>query len=1494
MLLFHLFLDSFQGTFFVRADNFLSINDTLYGSMLVFASEIAPRLMMGNWPYVLAIFYLLSAIYNAMSRGSFSSFSALNLKNPFLVVMFLFMSTTLLFKPTTVNVVELNSDYQSAQVDELTVIDQLHNVPRLLILPSTIANAFIYGVSHSIDSSITAESGSNTYNRFDNMLNRVHLGQLFAFTAPPEQNFYYYPNRVDVDSLPPLRKYYLTLGEQQFDKHQKSIPTQTVSSQSIALAAASLSSQFTRDKGDYKWGGTEFKEFKDPPYLHTQYPEDTWSITSFFASSEMAMVGINKVGVYTGGKFEHQAQFLSSKTKEEERPCLIFSAVSTCYTLVADLSNYDFFLPGSGVINGLKSDADKIKVCNSLGDQTVTGLSNGDMLTSSRTSAFIYKLRWDADLEASCSGLKQADSTTSEPTTAFLTALKSKASTAQNTLLDALSLATPKLSPKSSINHPTNLQEQAQKVSAAYYHLLRPEIPADLAIKVSKTIKVAGNARRSSRSKKLVIASDPSQIQPQPEFKMVRKFVPGTKLATYYSLPQGSNTFNYNKNPRLLQFILASNGSIKSSATEAGMITISVEHTHPDINDTYDDTHTNTLALKPPASFLNDINFDALLKSGVEMPTPEDNLTLHKYDFSMSKILLAGSWNRSDSELSNRTEYLKTVFYNSLISYSLLTDRVKLHLIENEDTGAKTQADGSLMLSSADLYLKVYQELPSNNYENLVRRAKLGINQFYGNGFQNDHAPDVGFLSTTATYLLFQRYEDLLKPNSAHSKKTCASLTEKTYEKCNDIVFRNALYQVQIDNLFSNIDTVLFTSSACLYDSDCSTGTNLYKRPLSKASLITPRIVPYITYRIFSQSRAFPSSSIFNTSEEENKAVAKFLRGAENPDSRWYQKGYLDWLNASFYDDETKSKELLVYLNDKAHHTKNNDELSTWLDTLTSPLTSTVSIISGSLDNSVLVDLITSIFTGIYDLISPIYLWGHDLVHGIPYLSEFKIWINSTIINLLNVVESGSLRWMDTPSVTPESSTSLDVKQLIPATTLLTLSSYVSLATTDFSVNTVIPGNTHTSMDGAFYCGTGFSASYVAATSAISTSNCNNPLLLLGMLAPNITPFFFFTGNPQIDEAPALSGANAFKISAAISGDLKTTSDIENCYIWNDLFSLTDKPRYLNGCQVLIKSKQVKVKTGTTGVRNRPKYETVTQSVAPSTSTPITDLSVLYIGFNQALQNIALKNSLSDDALYALNKGKWMNFAGTLASATAIYTIAATGVLTAVSSAAGRVTFNGLWSASSGTVGKAIVGLAGPTALAGKFAMSAIFSSIESIIAPLMAILFWFAVFLLAIVLLDLIIFYFMIRKFIEFARNILTNYALPMTIHFIAIFVNLIKYIFKLYRPSTSPEIATVFEETFENSFIDSFKNLFITSFLLSLTVYIFNEIFSILWSNVSNLAVRSVFESGAPSMFESILAFTILFTIMATGKIMELIDLLTPKQKTLTDLMGELKSKG
>ena len=76
--------------------------------------------------------------------------------------MFLFMSTTLLFKPTTVNVVELNSDYQSAQVDELTVIDQLHNVPRLLILPSTIANAFIYGVSHSIDSSITAESGSNS------------------------------------------------------------------------------------------------------------------------------------------------------------------------------------------------------------------------------------------------------------------------------------------------------------------------------------------------------------------------------------------------------------------------------------------------------------------------------------------------------------------------------------------------------------------------------------------------------------------------------------------------------------------------------------------------------------------------------------------------------------------------------------------------------------------------------------------------------------------------------------------------------------------------------------------------------------------------------------------------------------------------------------------------------------------------------------------------------------------------------------------------------------------------------------------------------------------------------------------------------------------------------------------------------------------------------------------------------------------------------------
>jgi hypothetical protein len=58
--------------------------------------------------------------------------------------------------------------------------------------------------------------------------------------------------------------------------------------------------------------------------------------------------------------------------------------------------------------------------------------------------------------------------------------------------------------------------------------------------------------------------------------------------------------------------------------------------------------------------------------------------------------------------------------------------------------------------------------------------------------------------------------------------------------------------------------------------------------------------------------------------------------------------------------------------------------------------------------------------------------------------------------------------------------------------------------------------------------------------------------------------------------------------------------------------------------------------------------------------------------------------------------------------------------------------------------------------------------------------------------------------------------------------------------------------------------------------------------------MAVRAAFESGAPSLFETILALTILISIMATGKIMELIDVLTPKQKTLTELMGELKSKG
>jgi hypothetical protein len=203
MFIIDMLTDSFNGTFLVRDET-----NSIYISILETVSVLYDYIVYFDLPIILVLFYFLSTVYNLI-KNKINNYTNLDGSNPLVIGSVLLFTATLFLGTSTMNVVKIDTSTNPST--EVIVVKKIENIPKILTIPFTFANQYMLGVSYTLNE---VAVGSK-YGRFENG-GELHLGQIFSSFNPGMDNFEtnlkdYEPNVVSLEKRNNLRKYFETL-----------------------------------------------------------------------------------------------------------------------------------------------------------------------------------------------------------------------------------------------------------------------------------------------------------------------------------------------------------------------------------------------------------------------------------------------------------------------------------------------------------------------------------------------------------------------------------------------------------------------------------------------------------------------------------------------------------------------------------------------------------------------------------------------------------------------------------------------------------------------------------------------------------------------------------------------------------------------------------------------------------------------------------------------------------------------------------------------------------------------------------------------------------------------------------------------------------------------------------------------------------------------------------------------------------------------------------
>lgn len=1358
MIFLHMFLEQFNGTFFIKSNDIESLNETFYGSVLALLSDAlkGQPFALEYAPLFLALSFILISFYRAtFVTNNFSAFTKINTSNPILVTVFLYLISSFLFNPTTINVVKLG-DRGTVDRDTLTIIEQIE-VPRIISLPATISNSFIYGVSYTLDD----KQKGDTYHRNENDATGLHFGMLFSGNlfseANTNLNWNYYPKVLSVKELDSLRTFYSALGKTYIDENSNKKPDLPITTDTRALLAASGARDWMIENRFNDNTLLIHKKDKNPINDKYNVTEPFESLTNILSASQSAAIGLAKLGMYVGADVDkYKNQELYPKT---------------------------FFLPSVGYIRQL-DDENKKSVCETL------GVKSNWTTVHSPANPFFYQHYWDSYLKTECSTLTGA---TPDTLNGFLNELKTKASTKAKEIANLMPTtqltATPLKSPIT--------------IDPIYYHALLPSIPNDI-----------------KEEKPALITSTSYNLYSVPSYTIDTVKIEDNNL-------------------RKIKYIFASSHATHFNTNGAIDLKITSEQ-NPSSH---------------PTDLLKNIKFNTILDALKDKITT-DNPSPAGYDAVLSYLLLLGDDKRLDRigmKGVNRGDFLRNVFYNSMISYALLKDEFNPKNINLK--GLKTKED---------LY-KNFKNSSTIDLKQLSVDARQGIKDFYKKDSANKQSYDPSdLLATTMHYSLFEQFERLLSMQSQNSTdiNPCKNAIE-----CNSIVFNAVMEQIATDNFLSKIELAIYTNNKCLNTNEtCATTDNVSiydDNNLSSSSFITPRIIPYIAYRLFAQNRTFTQHSLSIPSDTDIATVKSYLCNKSS-----------FMVSSNEICDENNTTDIFTFLNKIPVDKK--DEVDAKFEDFSagSAVSALVSGVS---------DFIIGFISILVDIFQPFISYAYNLFNDIPFISDGKIWINDFVVNLVNIFEVGSLKVLSSPIASPEPS-SFSYSTKLNESDVYDISSYLDLAVT--KNNNLITPYTNNSSLPKYNCAEGFWGGSTI-TSLSGGSNCRNIIQFPAMIIQPNTPFLFYSGNPSINAADKIR-ASYFQETYHDTGEELNPLKLNSPSIYNDLFT-KDELNFV-------------------------------QEVPSDKLGPIATLTANYSAFTGEIKNLSLQNSKDSSAYNWMLAGVAYNTVQTVGSAVGVgllykgvngvlsfgkYTLDATSKAFTKS---GRQLLKNNFTklkANGGLRGELLKPVSRSAWNAIKsvpktklFTLSAFYglfdflSDMFSKFVPIIiAFLALFILIILSFIFIEILIFYTLIRMFISFTKAILSKYAIPMVFHFVQLFFSIFKYMFDLFKPSNSTTIASLFEKTFEQSFFDSLIQFFKASFLLSLIIFIFNITFDFLWSNLASQAALSAWLNGLPGAFETVFAGTLALAFLLSSVVISYLGLLSPKQTSLKDMINQFR---
>lgn len=1408
MLLFDMFSKDFNGTFFIKSsiDSTQGSESSIFTTFLQFISEVSAWILPPYIAFVLVILFLISSIIKSIKGSGFTVFIYPSLSNPFLVAALLYFTANFFLTPTTLYVVSLDKGPGSSlhpKVDPATVPSatnlglkvqsKIDNLPRVITIVTTVANQIIYDVGYFMSSPSKQDlAKDDVFHRFENtQFPGFHLGYLFRpdDTSDPTNSSklpFYEPSPVSAterfNSLRLLRNAVVN-GNINKDTNLPEINVGGSENENKAFLSAILADVFLFSKvTDNSWianassvlfneNNWSYKLLDNHPLGATvdgYYSRDNIEMAlssdyaeqarKWFSSAEYTWSGVNKIAAIAGFLADPDKNALKAPLKDlfafdfliptqtQVKDYLKDVPTNTCESLFV-LINPTQSLPANPTqhqpINLKKNMANRIKYQG-------TNSSN----------PFLAMELWSNTYSKICPDKVEGKA-------AFLAFAKSKMDAVKSLQIipSAVSIRATEQEFITNDDYKLDPNEKLSKPMGNYQNL-RPPIPKDL----------LGEFKLNSK-----MDFDQHYDNVINQHQVSLKVNPDEYRHKYENSAQSS---------RKLVFLLSQSSSFEVGPANTNILTL------------------NNIKGAPEATTLSGALSHFLLSSTKNPQdntspnplfekTPADNSSqtpssyMPEYDYLMSKLLIGGYGSSHDHQRRtkaqsgsnnpiDRHDFLRNVFYESLISYASLT------LTEEQIRNDLTNLNPT-QTNLRELYLRVK---PKSNHKSIANDAILGIKNFYDN---KDLEPS-DTISITNMYFLFHKYIELID-----AEFPAATCDNKSYSQCNDIIYKKVIYQLMLDNMFSSIELALLNNKPCIADSECgqNDGSFLsYPDYVNPISFVSPNIIKYLTYRLFTQSRSYTNYAVPEMSAAQISYLCSQLpKEKANPCPLDLTK-----LVESYTSSDTTSQ---IFSD-------------VWDGVKSSFSTTDASVlVHDSLEASY--PLISN-FSRIF-FFAPMDFFA-SVTSGYSWIQDLREFVSNGIFQLLSIFEVGSISWYEPTSSSPSSS---HIEYISPtsARDLPLISSYLSLSSSPLNLGVV---NNSTSY-----------ASYESLPSdrpvSVTTDASYPKISFLAASVSKLTPYF----NPANMELRynnnEYNADSLYLLYKNFDGleDGKKLDFLNSCSPWLGYFNAYKtmvRPNYFIDCEKNILS-----------------------------SGPNKFISTYNSFYKQDILKLSRNSGLaisSSDTYVGMDDSRVSNPVGIVAGIGA-------------------------------TLG---IGYAG-------YMFGDVITKFIGAISPLILSLITVIIFY---VFTDFILLYLAIRYLLKLFTVLSTSALIPMTIHFITIFYSMFSWFFKLFTSPGHPSVSELFNQTIENTFIKSLKDFFFSSALVLVSFALITWTLDFIWDNVTMNILATMtegFNAEWINMTDNLIALTILLTLMLSYTIISIFISLMPQQKSLKDLIGDMKSK-